>query len=133
MIAVDTSVLVAIAKEEPERETFGLLLAEGDAVIGTPTIVETKFVLSSILEAADIDQMTHRLLREGGLRTIDFTAAMADAAVEAFRRYGKGRGHPAQLNFGDCMSYAVAKVHGVPLLYKGNDFAHTDIRSALGP
>ncbi|NNM70892.1 PIN domain-containing protein [Enterovirga aerilata] len=131
MIAVDTSVLIAIAKEEPERKRFGSLLAEGDAVIGAPMIVETKLVLSSILDAHDIDEMTRRLVREGSLRIIDFTGDMADAAVEAFRRYGKGQGHPAQLNFGDCLSYAVAKTLDVPLLYKGDHFAHTDIRSAL--
>ena len=53
------------------------------------------------------------------------------AASDAFDRFGKGIGHPAKLNFGDCMAYAVAKVHDVPLLYKGTDFAQTDIRPAL--
>lgn len=131
MIAVDTSVLVAIAKEEPEHKRFGSLLAHGNAVVGTPTLVETKFVLSSILEDHDIDALMRRLISEGSLRPVEFTPAMADAAVAAFRRFGKGQGHPAKLNFGDCMSYAVAKVHGVPLLYKGDDFSRTDIRSAL--
>lgn len=131
MIAIDTSVLIAIAKEEPEHRRFGSLLSEGNAVIGSPVFVETKLVLSSILEPEDIDAMTRRLMTETGLRPVDFTVEMADAAVDAFRRYGKGQGHPAQLNFGDCMSYAVAKVLGAPLLYKGDDFARTDIRSAL--
>lgn len=133
MIAVDTSVLVAIAKEEPEHSRFGWLLAQGDAVIGTPVIVETKFVLSSILEAPDVDAMIARMIGEGSLRPVDFTVEMADAAVEAFRRYGKGQGHPARLNFGDCMSYAVAKVLEAPLLFKGDDFRHTDIAPALAP
>jgi ribonuclease VapC len=53
------------------------------------------------------------------------------AARDAFERYGKGRGHPAQLNFGDCLSYAVAKVAGVPLLFVGDDFRHTDIAAAF--
>ena len=131
MIAVDTSVLVAIAKEEPEHKRFSSVLAQGDAVVGTPTLVETKFVLSSILEDHDIDALMRRLIGEGSLRPVEFTPAMADAAVVAFRRFGKGRGHPAKLNFGDCMSYAVAKVNGVPLLYKGNDFSQTDLASAL--
>jgi ribonuclease VapC len=52
-------------------------------------------------------------------------------AIEAFDRFGRGRGHPAKLNFGDCMAYAVAKAHQVPLLYKGDDFAKTDIATAL--
>ena len=100
-------------------------------MVGAPTLVETRFVLSSILDDQDADVMIDRLVHEGSLEPVDFTPAMADAAVDAFRRFGKGRGHPAQLNFGDCTSYAVAKVHGVPLLFKGSDFAHTDIRSAL--
>ena len=60
-----------------------------------------------------------------------FTSEMFAVAADAFDRYGKGRGHRAQLNFGDCLAYAVAKVQNVPLLYKGADFARTDIRPAL--
>lgn len=131
MIAIDTSVLVAIAKEEPGHEELGSKIADERAVIGTPTVVEVKLVLSSILEPAAIDTMIERFTRDGGLQLVEFTTAMADAAVDAFRRYGKGRGHPAQLNYGDCMSYAVARVLGLPLLFKGRDFSHTDIRPAL--
>ncbi len=58
---------------------------------------------------------------------------LTDAAFEAFRRYGKGRGHPAQLNIIDCLVYALARARGLPLLFKGNDFTHTDITPALGP
>ena len=61
---------------------------------------------------------------------MDFTEAHFRLAAAAFDRYGRGR-HPAKLNFGDCMAYAVAKAHGVPLLYKGDDFARTDIAAAL--
>lgn len=131
MMAVDTSVIVAIVREEPGHETYGNALIEQRSVMGAPTIVEIKMVLSSILDGSDVDRLLARLLEEMTLDAIDFTPAMADVAAVAFRAYGKGRGHPAQLNFGDCMSYAVAKVLGVPLLYKGEDFARTDIRSAL--
>ena len=131
MIVVDTSAIVAIARGEPDHEAFGSAMADEGAIIGTPTIVEVKFVLSSILDPAVVDTMIDRLGSDGGLRSVAFTQDMADAAVEAFRRYGKGRGHPAQLNYGDCMSYAVARVRGLPLLFKGNDFSKTDIVPAL--
>ncbi len=130
MIAVDASAIVATVKEEPDSERLGNLLAEGNSVMGAPSLLETKMVLSKVLSDADLDLLMSSLVG-GGLRVIDFTPAMADVAAEAFRRYGRGRGHPAKLNFGDCMSYAVAKVHGIPLLYKGEDFSQTDIVSAL--
>jgi ribonuclease VapC len=62
---------------------------------------------------------------------VAFNGRFLARAREAFDQYGRGRGHRAKLNFGDCMAYAVAKHHGVPLLYKGVDFRHTDIRSVL--
>ena len=64
---------------------------------------------------------------------VPFTHEMFEPAVQAFHSYGKGRGHPAQLNFGDCLSYAVAKAHRVPVLYKGDVFALTDIEPAYRP
>lgn len=65
-----------------------------------------------------------------GLQVIDWTDAHAELAIDAFLRFGRGR-HPAALNFGDCMAYALAKALDAPLLYKGNDFSQTDITSAL--
>ena len=131
MIVVDSSVLVAIAREETDHHRFAALIARAGACIGSPTVVETKLVLASVLSPAASDDMFDRLARDAGLKPVAFTPEMADAAVQAFRRFGKGQGHPAQLNFGDCLAYAVAKVLDAPLLYKGNDFAQTDIRPAL--
>jgi ribonuclease VapC len=71
------------------------------------------------------------LLRAAGLAVEPVTEAQARIAREAYRDFGKGSGHPAQLNFGDCFAYALAKVTGEPLLFKGNDFSQTDIASAL--
>jgi ribonuclease VapC len=130
VIAVDASAIVAMVKEEPGSERLGEVFADGEPIMGAPSLLETKMVLSNVLSETELDLLLDSL-SAGGLRVVDFNPAMADAAVDAFRRYGKGRGHPAKLNFGDCLSYAVAKVHGVPLLYKGNDFAQTDIASAL--
>jgi len=73
--------------------------------------------------------MLHGLLRSIGAEIVPFTEEHYDAAVSAFLRYGKGR-HPAGLNFGDCMSYAFARVSGLPLLYVGTDFSKTDITAA---
>jgi uncharacterized protein with PIN domain len=71
------------------------------------------------------------LLEHSGISVIPFDAAMADAAFDAFRRFGKGQGHPAQLNIVDCAAYALAKLRGEALLFKGTDFDKTDIQSAL--
>lgn len=68
-----------------------------------------------------------RLIREAAIEIVPIEPDQARLAVEAFSRYGKGRGHPAQLNLANCLSYACAKIRGVPLLYKGRDFSHTDL------
>jgi ribonuclease VapC len=69
----------------------------------------------------------NRFLAAGGIRTIAITPEIGALALSAFDKYGKGRGHKAQLNMGDCFAYACAKSLGVPLLYKGDDFAKTDL------
>ena len=66
---------------------------------------------------------------QSGIETVPIYPDLFDEVVKAYRRFGKGTGHPASLNFGDCFSYAYARKHGLPLLYKGNDFAHTDVES----
>lgn len=71
------------------------------------------------------------LLRSSDVETMDVTAEQAHIARAAYRDFGRGSGHPARLNFGDCFSYALAKVTGEPLLFKGDDFGHTDLRSAV--
>ena len=75
--------------------------------------------------------LVDRFLSRPTVRVVAFGLEHYRLAAAAFDRYGKGRGHPAQLNFGDCMAYAVAKARDVPLLYKGDDFAQTDVRRAL--
>ena len=69
-------------------------------------------------------------LRTAGVGTVSITSKEAEVALDAFSRYGKGRGHPAQLNLGDCFAYAVAKTYRTELLFKGEDFNKTDVRSA---
>jgi ribonuclease VapC len=76
-------------------------------------------------------ELAQELMDSLRIETTPFTQTLADLAVDAFMRYGKGRSHPAKLNFGDCMAYALAKSLNAPLLYKGGDFALTDVKSAI--
>jgi len=94
-------------------------------IVGPPTLLEAAMVLSSRLKHDPV-KVLQRFLREGEVEVVPFTQQHYEAAVEAFVRYGKGK-HPAALNFGDCMAYAVARVAGMPLLYVGQDFSKTDL------
>ena len=126
---VDSSALVAIALDEPEREELVAKLNAADAVaIGAPSLVETGVVLDSRTDE-DPTALVPELLGELEAVVIEFGAAHWLEAVLAWQRFGKGR-HPAGLNFGDCFAYATAKVAGQPLLAKGGEFAQTDIALA---
>jgi ribonuclease VapC len=114
--------MVAMAMGEPEEGEFNRLIASEGVIVGAPTLVELHLVLVGSIDG---------LLAKRNIVSMPFDLHHYRVAATAFERYGKGRGHRAQLNFGDCMAYAVAKTHSVPLLYKGSDFDHTDIRSAL--
>ena len=130
MIAIDSSAIVAIAGGEPDADRFrAAIKASPHHLIGAPTLFEMRIVLTTRL-GADIAAQTLTLLVPERCRIVAFDEAHFAAATSAFDRFGKGR-HPAALNYGDCMAYAVARVAGCPLLYKGEDFARTDIRSAL--
>ena len=132
MIVVDTSAIIAIALKESEGPIFDELMVGRGAIIGTTTLFEARMVLSSLMPTfadAFIDGLTAR----PSVSVASFTFEMYRAATDAFMRYGRGRGHAACLNFGDCLTYAVAKVHALPLLFKGNDFVHTDIEPAYRP
>lgn len=127
MIVVDASALIAILLDEAEAATFVSILARSeDSCIAAPTLFETMIVAISKKEAVGVDDV-HRLLAEFGIAVVPWTPGMAEFATEAFHRFGRSR-HKAALNFGDCISYALAKSLDAPLLYKGNDFALTDIR-----
>ncbi len=129
MFALDSSAIVAIALGEPEEELFSNLIGVHEALVGTPTLVEVHLVLSSKLD--DVGAFMREFVLPPKVHPVAFNLDMYKAAATAFDRYGKGQGHPAKLNFGDCMAYAVAKTHDAPLLYKGTDFNLTDIRTAL--
>jgi ribonuclease VapC len=125
-MVIDTSALVAILFDEPERGRFTQKIGSDDTrLISAATVVETSLVVETRkgeLGRSQLDLFIH----EAGLDVVPFDAAQADLARLAWRLYGKGN-HPARLNFGDCFSYALAKAAGEPLLFKGNDFLQTDI------
>ena len=127
---VDTSAIVAILASEPEAAAFAEKLETAPTSISAGhVILEASIRLSTLLGLAPTraDEFVTRLLREAGITVVPITEDVAHAAVVAFERYGKGRGNDANLNFGDCLSYACAKGHGAALLFKGDDFARTDI------
>lgn len=130
MIVVDTSAVVAIVLGEPERQTFRDIIRRSDAaLISTVSAVEARIVVHSRRGQRGA-VLFDGLLALPVFEAVPPGAAEMDAAYAAFAAYGKGSGHPARLNFGDPFSYALAKVRGVPLLFKGDDFSQTDIQSA---
>lgn len=131
MIVVDTSAIVAIAFGEPEREAFVRAIQQTDrALISTVSAVEARMAVHGRRGQRAV-VLVNDLLRLPAFELVAPGAAEMDAAYSAFVAFGKGSGHPASLNFGDVFSYALAKVRGLPLLYKGDDFAQTDVQSAL--
>lgn len=129
MIALDTSALVATALGEPEADAFARAIVRHEALVGTPTLLETRMVLAARIGDAAAAAFVAAVIRRPTLHPVAFSLRMHEIASDAFDRFGRGR-HPAALNFGDCMAYAVARAHDVPLLFKGNDFSRTDVRLA---
>jgi ribonuclease VapC len=129
-MVVDTSAIVAVLLAEPDAEPIAKALGEAPArLISAVTRVELSFVIEG-RKGEPGRQDLERLLGSGGFEVVSVTPHHADLAIEAFRRYGKGR-HPAGLNIGDCFSYALAMATEHPLLFKGSDFAKTDVRVAI--
>lgn len=127
---IDTSAIIAILAGEPDAADYAQRIEMNPTPrIGTPALLEASMVLTRWFgEAADI--ALDAFVRESGAEIIAFDLPQLRAAQNAYLQYGKGR-HPAGLNFGDCMSYALAKVCNEELLFKGNDFLQTDINSAM--
>ena len=128
-IAVDTSAIIAVLLGEPEADEFRRMLLTNEPYVIGPILLETVMVLSRRIPTKP-DEWLLAFLFSIGAETIPFDQQMTVLAQEAFLTFGKGR-HPAKLNFGDCMSYALAKSQGMPLLFKGDDFALTDVERAV--
>lgn len=126
---LDSSAVVAVVQEEPDRgEIEQKMRAAAVVAIGAPTLVETAMVVVRTSGESG-EEAISRLREELALIVVPFDEAHAGVAAVAFDRFGKGR-HPAALNYGDCMTYATAHLAGRPLLFKGNDFARTDLEAA---
>jgi ribonuclease VapC len=125
-VILDSSALVAIVLDEPERADFVAKIDSADAVaVAAPTLVEAGIVLSARI-GVDAGELLVELLAAADAVVVAFGEAHWQEAVAAWRRFGRAR-HPANLNFGDCLAYAVARIAGEPLLAKGDDFSKTDI------
>jgi ribonuclease VapC len=129
---VDASAIVAILTREPDADALADALDTARLPI-TSAVAVFEAVLGICRKrhasVAEAQNDVHEFLEAAGIRTVSITAKEAETALDAFDRYGKGRGHPARLNMGDCFAYAVAKNYRASLLFKGDDFTKTDIRS----
>ena len=128
---VDASALVAIAVGEPAAGALVTVLATAPApAIGAPTAVEAAIVLENRFPGKG-EAILRRLLAQFGIQVLPFPDSLWPLAHSAYARFGRGR-HPANLNFGDCLCYAVARAADEPLLCVGDDFPHTDLRLVQG-
>jgi ribonuclease VapC len=128
---VDTSAVIAILRGEPQAEQLAeAVLAAGGASMSAASYVEAAAVVDRVGDPV-LSRRLDELLDVLRIELAPFDAVQAGAARAAYADFGKGSGHPAGLNFGDCLAYGLAKATGAPLLYVGDDFAHTDLHSAL--
>lgn len=126
-LVIDSSVIVAVLKHERDAASFREAMTGKRIVIGWPTVLEVKLW---VLRRGSLDNFPwfEALLNSTDVEYADFDGEAERLASSAFERFGKGL-HPAKLNFGDCMVYAVAKARDLPLLFKGGDFGVTDVRA----
>ena len=128
---LDSSAVVAILNGEPEADAMEVALVSArHRRVSAATLVELYVVVDGKRDPVRSARLDEILVRSD-VQIVDVTAEQAHIARAAYRDFGRGSGHPARLNFGDCFSYALAKVTGEPLLFKGDDFAHTDLTPAV--
>ena len=128
---IDTSAIVAILRDEPEASACANAIAN----TSSRRVSAVNYVEAAVVIDGNRDPVASRrfddLFREGNLVVEHVTEAQARIAREAYRDFGKGTGHRAGLNFGDCFAYALAKATGEPILFKGDDFKHTDLTPVI--
>ena len=128
---VDSSALVTIIKREPGWETYSRALDSSKLLrLSAGSFIEISIVIDALRDPV-LSARFDEVIVDSEIVIEPVTVAQARIARQAYRDYGKGSGHPAKLNFGDCISYALAREKREPILYKGDDFVHTDLRSAL--
>lgn len=128
---VDSSAIIAILRQEPDAELYARALSDAP---GSRMSAATFLEAAIVADRAGNPLVSRRfddICRDAALVVVPFTEEHARIAREAYRDFGRGSGHPANLNLGDCFAYALAKAADEPLLYKGADFGHTDVRSVL--
>ena len=127
---IDTSALVAILRDEPEAKDCALAIERNrNRGVSAANFFEAALVIDGSHDPV-ASRRFDELVKEARIAIEPVTEAQARIAREAYRDFGKGSGHPAKLDFGDCFAYALAKTAGEPLLFKGDDFIHTDVISA---
>ena len=138
---VDASAIVAVLQDEPEAQGFLAALQAAEGKVYCSPIARYEAVISMAATVArqqkggkitpelkaEMEALVDGLLKEAGSKDIHISESIGRAAMDVAAKYGKLAGHPAKLNMGDCFAYACAKAYRIPLLYKGNDFAHTDL------
>ena len=130
-MVIDTSAIMAAIAGEPDDARYRNAIKAADIrLLSAVTMLEAQIVLFARLGPAAVTAFRD-LIDQAPIIIVPFDEALADAAFQAFRTYGKGQGHPAQLNIIDCGAYALARTRGLPLLFKGGDFGRTDMISAL--
>ena len=128
---VDSSIIVAILRGEPEAEQFGAAIAaDAEPAISAGNYLEASIVIDKDRDAI-LSAQLDALLNELEIEIAPVTATQAKLARQAYRDFGKNSGHPAKLNYGDCFAYALAMERGEALLYKGDDFAHAGLARAV--
>jgi ribonuclease VapC len=131
MIVIDSSALIAIFLEEPEKQAFeDIIAADERRLMSALNTHETACVLRVRIGPEAVEKFW-QLLEDSQIEIVSFDHAQVQAAAIAFNRYGKGVDPKARLNLADCAAYALAKTMNAPLLFKGNDFTETDIKSAI--
>lgn len=129
-MVIDTSALLAILQDEPERRAFNEAIADAESpAISAATLLEISMIIET-RHGADGLRDLDLLISKAQIEIVPFDIGQAHVARRAFSRFGRGR-HAAALNYGDCFSYALAKVRGEVLLFKGNDFSRADLTRAV--
>src|SRR5947207_8231328 len=130
-MVIDSSALIAMLLAEPEADEFvAVIAATSNRLMSAASYLETAIVMLA-RSGPDAQEKVDRLLAELSITVVPFARDQAMLGIIAYRQYGKGSGHTAGLNFGDCFTYALAKLTGEPVLFKGNDFSLTDIGVAV--
>jgi ribonuclease VapC len=128
---IDTSSMIAILRDEPDATVYAQAIADAtDRRLSAVSFIEAAVVIDASRDPVATRRFDD-FIREAGISIEPVTKSQANIARHAYRDFGRGSGHPARLNFGDCFAYALARDLNEPLLFKGDDFLHTDIVSAL--